>query len=33
MIVLGMIVTMLGFSLMFLGYAVMLTELFPSSTR
>jgi uncharacterized membrane protein len=33
MIVLGMIVTMIGFSLMFLGYAVMLTELFPSNTR
>jgi uncharacterized membrane protein len=33
MIVLGIIVTMFGFSLMFLGYAVMLTELFPSGTR
>jgi|688.fasta_scaffold56326_2 hypothetical protein len=32
MIVLGIIVTMLGFSLMFLGYGVMLTELFPSRT-
>lgn len=33
MIALGMIVTMFGFTLMFMGYAVMLTELFPSSTR
>jgi uncharacterized membrane protein len=33
MIVLGMIVTTFGFSLIFLGYAAMLTELFPSGTR